>query len=602
MEKLTSANVQNGKIWRYQDGAGPMVDNDFNTVLGNTEVRLSQQVIADYGNGSFDVELKVQSGNSVRCAQEEAVVFLLDDSNSISSIEFQQMREACVAMVYAFPSNINVQFGIVAFETNSRIILPLTSDRNVVISALMSFPQIRKRTNLYAGIQDAQTVLNAYTSGGPKHIVLITDGMPNELPSELGGGLADKLLGKKGFVGMRRKRLVNVIPETLNKIAEVKDSGVFVYVAGYGTANPSFFSEAASRSDICQIVNNSVALTGLLTNLDPVSGFLGSIIQNAKKNVAINMGEAINFVEVRSNNGGGYDLTSGNGTLYWAPNPDPGQPLNGVKTLVYRIQIDETKLVVNIKKRTQLLDKKKLAVNVKKITRIPIVSFPTLPAKATKAEILKYVSQIRAMAYEFIPVSSSAVFNYTANGKAYTVNFDIPKVRFEHIHVWGEWEVIIPVTCESDGKSRRVCIDDPSHIETRIDKSYGHIYVLIDHKDATRTEDGYDYYKCSVCGNEYTVLIPATNVSVYSVTPTAYVEKLNGNQNRLFITVTVVYLDGTMEKFEWNGLIDNNAAGTYQVGDYMVYVDTKGNTQIRECYIVETKSGGTTRKIKPIKK
>ena len=34
--------------------------------------------------------------------------------------------------------------------------------------------------------------------------------------------------------------------------------------------------------------------------------------------------------------------------------------------------------------------------------------------------------------------------------------------------------------------------------------------------------------------------------------------------------------------------IRNNAAGIYTVGDYKVYVKTKGNDQIRECYITET--------------
>jgi len=368
----------------------------------------------------------------------------------------------------------------------------------------------------------------------------------------------------------------------MEKIAEVKDSGVFVYVAGYGSqvssvAAISFFSAAASRSDICQIVNNATGLETLLTNIDPVSGFLGSITQNAKKNVAINMGDAIDFVSVRSNNGGGHDLTSDSGTLYWAPNTDPGLPLNGIKTLVYNIQIDESKLV------------EKIAKNPKFSAILRLTTSKIAVKTASKAALLDYVKQIRTALPEFIPVSSSAVFNYTANEKAYTVNFDIPKVRFEHAHVWGEWEVIVPVTCESDGKSRRVCLDDPSHIETRVDKSYGHTYVLIDHKDPVGSKDGYDCYECSVCGNRYTVLIPSTN-TVYSVTPTAYVEKLTGNQNRLFITVTVVYTDGAVEVFEWNGLIDNNASAAYPVGDYLVYVDTKGNIQIRECYIVEVKS------------
>jgi hypothetical protein len=33
--------------------------------------------------------------------------------------------------------------------------------------------------------------------------------------------------------------------------------------------------------------------------------------------------------------------------------------------------------------------------------------------------------------------------------------------------------------------------------------------------------------------------------------------------------------------------IANNAADTYQVGSYQVYVDTKGNTQVREVRLVQ---------------
>ena len=74
--------------------------------------------------------------------------------------------------------------------------------------------------------------------------------------------------------------------------------------------------------------------------------------------------------------------------------------------------------------------------------------------------------------------------------------------------------------------------------------------------------------------------------TLVSATPSARVDKLNGNQNRLYITVTEVYSNGVVIKIEWNGLINNNAAGTYAVGGYKVYVDTKGNDQIRECRIV----------------
>jgi len=76
-------------------------------------------------------------------------------------------------------------------------------------------------------------------------------------------------------------------------------------------------------------------------------------------------------------------------------------------------------------------------------------------------------------------------------------------------------------------------------------------------------------------------------VTLVSATPTAYVTNLNGNKNDLTVTITETYSDGSKEVFTKTFSINNNAAGSYDVGGYMVYVDTKGNTQIRECYIVK---------------
>jgi hypothetical protein len=96
-------------------------------------------------------------------------------------------------------------------------------------------------------------------------------------------------------------------------------------------------------------------------------------------------------------------------------------------------------------------------------------------------------------------------------------------------------------------------------------------------------EDGYLY----VVGDITSPVAPPRPVTVIDVSAGAYVERLAGNQNRLFITVTETLSNGTINVYEWDGLIDNNAAGTYPVGPYSVYVDTKGNDQIRACYIVE---------------
>lgn len=76
-------------------------------------------------------------------------------------------------------------------------------------------------------------------------------------------------------------------------------------------------------------------------------------------------------------------------------------------------------------------------------------------------------------------------------------------------------------------------------------------------------------------------------IIVLSATPSASVEQLPGNTNKLTIKVSEALSDGNTNVISETFSIRNNAADTYEVGNYKVYVDTKGNTQIRECYIVE---------------
>jgi len=66
----------------------------------------------------------------------------------------------------------------------------------------------------------------------------------------------------------------------------------------------------------------------------------------------------------------------------------------------------------------------------------------------------------------------------------------------------------------------------------------------------------------------------------------AYVDKLNGNQNRLWVAVEEYHADGTTTCYTMSFMIDKNSAGKYTVGEYIVYVDTKGNDQVRSCYIM----------------
>ena len=67
----------------------------------------------------------------------------------------------------------------------------------------------------------------------------------------------------------------------------------------------------------------------------------------------------------------------------------------------------------------------------------------------------------------------------------------------------------------------------------------------------------------------------------------AYVVKQSGNQNELYITVTERSAGGMTREVKAMYKINNNAVGTYKVGNYRVYVNTKGNDQIRDCRVVE---------------
>lgn len=74
--------------------------------------------------------------------------------------------------------------------------------------------------------------------------------------------------------------------------------------------------------------------------------------------------------------------------------------------------------------------------------------------------------------------------------------------------------------------------------------------------------------------------------AVIDAKPSAVVKKLKGNKNELTITVKQTHIDGSKSPVTATFTINNNAAGTYTVGDYKVYVETKGNTQVRSISIV----------------
>ena len=82
------------------------------------------------------------------------------------------------------------------------------------------------------------------------------------------------------------------------------------------------------------------------------------------------------------------------------------------------------------------------------------------------------------------------------------------------------------------------------------------------------------------------ILMQTIDSTIRDVAASAFVTKLSGSKNDLTITVVESYFDKTAKVFDSTIRINNNAAGVYAVGDYSVFVNTKGNTQIRDCYLV----------------
>ncbi|MDR0469795.1 MAG: InlB B-repeat-containing protein [Peptococcaceae bacterium] len=152
----------------------------------------------------------------------------------------------------------------------------------------------------------------------------------------------------------------------------------------------------------------------------------------------------------------------------------------------------------------------------------------------------------------------------------------------------GHIEVTMRVepTCTDPGFVRVTCSVCGEELSYDFIQARGHEYDEVVYTLPTKEADGYWTYTCSRCGDWYTVIDEGTMIVIIGISADAYIEKLNGNKNSLTVTVTEYWSDGSETYVYETVSIDKNSAGTYQAGGYRVYVDTKGNDQIRACYIV----------------
>ena len=96
--------------------------------------------------------------------------------------------------------------------------------------------------------------------------------------------------------------------------------------------------------------------------------------------------------------------------------------------------------------------------------------------------------------------------------RTYTCKRDSGHTYTEAIAATGHayTEKVVPPTCESDGYTIFTCNNCGDIYTGNVTAKLGHDYQLKDHKDATCTEAGYDYYECSRDAlHNYTEAIPA---------------------------------------------------------------------------------------------
>ena len=102
---------------------------------------------------------------------------ILDASNSLYRTDPDDYRlRAAIALVRAIPVRTDIRIGIVAFETDARLVSPLTADREVIVEKLESIGR-GGGTNLHDGIRLALDDFEANARPEAARIsLLFTDG------------------------------------------------------------------------------------------------------------------------------------------------------------------------------------------------------------------------------------------------------------------------------------------------------------------------------------------------------------------------------------------------------------------------------------------
>ena len=227
-------------------------------------------------------ELSPLSARVEHEAPEVAIVFVLDRSSSMGQpigdvTRLDIAKEATVTAISLL--NQTARVGVVVFDSQSYLLLPLTADRDdaLVREALLPLVEERGGTNMYPGLANAIDELTNVDSA-TKHIIVLTDGITGEGEFEalaraaaeagisisavgIGAGLEDPLLN----------RLADITGGTYHSTGDFRALPAILSQEALLLANSPFQEQIAP---VAWLDREADFLAGLPEQLPPVYAFV----------------------------------------------------------------------------------------------------------------------------------------------------------------------------------------------------------------------------------------------------------------------------------------------------------------------------------------
>ncbi len=171
----TSANPE---LWKLpSDMSWELPDQER---VGELRVAI-QSPYSDLHLRDWETSLEVRGAASVFGGVKYLdLMLVLDTSRSLKSMDPENHRSAgAVRLVRSLPERGDIRVGVVDFDSQANLVLPLTEDRNAAVDALESLDR-DGQTNIAAGLETALRELDrAAKPDSTRVIMLFTDGKSN---------------------------------------------------------------------------------------------------------------------------------------------------------------------------------------------------------------------------------------------------------------------------------------------------------------------------------------------------------------------------------------------------------------------------------------